>query len=339
MQLSPIEWTDFTSNPIYAVNKATGKRGHFCVKISPGCAFCYAAAINTSARGFGNGLDFVEKNRDKVQFVLNAQELAAIRRRKKPAKIFLGDMTDLFQQDIPDEYLDALFATMALSPQHTFQILTKRPERMRNYLNDLKTSRRIASLSGYSTPESLEEEWRLWPLPNVWLGVSAEDQQRADERIPLLLQTPAAVRFVSYEPALGRVNWRRFLHAACRGDVRSGHLCNLCHDVYGVSLDWIIVGGESGRGAHIRAFDIDWARNVVQQCQAAGVACFVKQFGSRPVCSCEYLLTDEAQEWPYIRGEHEPGTNLHRICLSDKGGDWEQWPEELRVRQFPEGKQ
>lgn len=143
-----------------------------------------------------------------------------------------------------------------------------------------------------------------WPLPNVWLGVSVEDQATADERIPLLLRTPAAVRFVSYEPALGPVNLLRYM---------SVPLAEI--DNPGAMLDWVIVGGESGPGA--RPFDIQWARNTVAQCKAAGVACFVKQVGSVPM--------ERGERWRY-----EPK-------LKDrKGGDWEEWPEDLRVREFPE---
>jgi hypothetical protein len=162
-----------------------------------------------------------------------------------------------------------------------------------------------------------------WPLPNVWLGVSAENQRRADERIPVLLQTPAAVRFVSYEPALGPVDFTRVgdgeigaVYDALRGGMRRS-------DVGGPRLEWVIVGGESGTGA--RPFDIAWARSTIRQCRDAGVPVFVKQLGTRTFAQPVYVPgTDE------IAG----GVTLE---LSDtKGGRMEEWPEDVRVREWPQ---
>jgi protein gp37 len=339
MQRSPIEWTEFTSNPVYAINTETGARGHFCVKCSPGCLNCYAAKINTSPRKlFANGLQYIEKNRAKVKFILNEQELAAIRKRRKPATIFLGDMTDLFQDDIPDCYLDAIFATMALCPQHTFQVLTKRTARMRDYLNEFHRPETVFHAARALVEQATQSsdtrdplkyhrfDGFPWPLPNVWIGTSAEDQQRADERLPILKQCPAAVRYVSYEPALGRTDFSWHLHRFHRGDGEWVNQCSVTapdglrhcggyEEHHGI--DWIIVGGESGQGQHIRAFDLDWARDVVQQCWDAGVAVFVKQFGSRPMDSKLVCRTP--------------------MRFAGKGGDWAEWPDGLRVRQFPKG--
>ena len=169
-------------------------------------------------------------------------------------------MSDLFHESLPDAAIDRVFAVMADCPQHTFQVLTKRPERMLQYVTGK-------------------------PLPNLWLGTSVENQATADVRLPLLLQVPAAVRFVSYEPALGPVG-------------------------FAFAVDWIIVGGESGPGA--RPFDIAWARQTIAHCGTTRTACFVKQLGAKPIEGC------------------------HPLALRDrKGGDWSEWPEDLRVRQFP----
>lgn len=274
---------------------------------------------------------------------------------------------DLFHDDVPNEWIDRIFAVMALAPQHTFQILTKRPERMLAYFSayyastvelpraQLAVDRCAAEMNGGSFHA------KGWPLPNVWLGVSCEDQKTADERIPLLLETPAAVRFVSYEPALGPVDFSPWLgrsqtyhlSASVEGMLRNKSFndleeegvplsrararhqleqlrskgvkvikmgsCDNFDDQTGcmghkkTALDWIIVGGESGPGA--RPFDIEWARSVVEQCKEAGVACFVKQIGENPI------------------GLFANGGALHRF--SRKGGDWSEWPEDLRIREFP----
>src|SRR6185312_7832001 len=132
---------------------------------------------------------------------------------KRPRRVFVNSLSDLFHEDIPTEFIDRIFAVMALTPQHTYQILTKRPERMREYFYRSETRVMVignAILIGMDFRECEDRDINsiAWPLPNVWLGVTAENQHFADERIPLLLQTPAAVRFVSYEPALGPVNFR-----------------------------------------------------------------------------------------------------------------------------------
>jgi protein gp37 len=195
---------------------------------------------------------------------------------KRPRRIFACSMSDLFHEALPDEAIDRVFAVMALCPQHTFQVLTKRPERMRRYLSQAQgniwdammglPSRRVNYVVMRDGNPVIQAA-PGWPLPNVWLGVSVEDQQRADERIPLLLETPAAKRFLSCEPLLGPVDlWPKLI-----GGV----------NVPG--LDWVIVGGESGKGA--RPMHPDWARSLRDQCQAAGVPFFFKQWGSCLPCS------------------------------------------------------
>jgi protein gp37 len=187
--------------------------------------------------------------------------LTAPLRWKKPRTIFVNSMGDLFH--CPHEWIDQVFAVMALAPQHTFQVLTKRAERMRGYMNHprrrfiVEKTARILHNQGGTLPQHAIAYFTSCPapLPHVWLGVSVEDQKRADERIPDLLHTPAAVRFISAEPLLGSIDLQGAVPA----------------------LDWVIVGGESGPGA--RPMHPDWARSIRDQCGAAGVPFFFKQWG------------------------------------------------------------
>src|SRR3972149_967710 len=174
MNRTSIEWCDFSSNPIYAVDKATGKRGWFCEKISPGCASCYASKRNVRR---GTGHEYLPENRDKVEWRGNGRELEAILRRKKPARIFLMDMSDLFHEDVPDTFIAAIFQAMTDAPQHQFQCLTKRPERMRLFLDAKEGLGSVAAFTGYR-----------YPPPNVHLGVSVENQ-KATWRIEELMRT------------------------------------------------------------------------------------------------------------------------------------------------------
>jgi protein gp37 len=247
-------------------------------------------------------------------------------------------MTDVFGEWVTDEQLDRLFAVMALTPQHTYQVLTKRAERMRAYVAEHcpSLSRRTGGLNiplSLAMTASNERRFSVaatWPLPNVWLGVSAEDQKRADERIPDLLATPAAVRFVSYEPALGPADFYRFLHDSnCPAEDLDGDPFCICSAPREINLDWIIVGGESGPGA--RSFNITWARDVVEQCQGAGVAVFVKQLGAKP-----YTSDLGGLAFPmHIQRTHDVYGEVYVHLKSHKGGDPSEWPADLRVREFP----
>jgi len=196
-------------------------------------------------------------------------------RRKKPTTWFVNSMSDLFHEALPDQAIDRVFAVMALCPQHTFQVLTKRPERMRAYVSDTSfhgrglgndVVTRLADILGVA-PVQIR---RRWPLPNLWKGVSCEDQKTADERIPLVLQTPAALRFVSLEPMLGPVDLKGWL------------IDEIYKRAFNVGrLDWVILGGESGPGA--RPMHPQSVRTVRDQCVEAGVPFFFKQWGeSRP---------------------------------------------------------
>lgn len=231
---------------------------------------------------------------------LNPAETNRPLRWKKRRMVTLRD--DIFHPDVPDETIDRIFAVMALCPQHTFQVLTKRAERMRAYLSDSKTPKRVglAVLKLVGNPGGVKLTCSAgspippWPLPNVWLGVSAENQAMADERIPHLLATPAAVRFLSLEPMLGAVDAVPYMGAntyRCKcgwhhtemdlspmGDARY-HTIESCGEFAErfPPLDWVIVGGESGPGA--RPMHPDWVRSIRDQCAAAGVALFFKQWG------------------------------------------------------------
>jgi len=250
---SAIEWTDATWNPV---------RG--CTRVSEGCTRCYAEAV--AARFSGPGLPYEGLARSTPggprwtgEVRLIEKHLEDPLRWKEPRRIFVNSMSDLFHEKLTDQTIDRIFAVMARCPQHTFQILTKRPERMRAYLSlerqlaiaDAWTAQVVGRSPG---PTDLRFTVDKWPLPNVWLGVSVENQAAANERVPLLLETPAAVRFLSCEPLLGPVNLGETL-----------------------SLDWVICGGESGPRA--RPMHPDWARGLRNQCVDAGVPFFFKQWG------------------------------------------------------------
>jgi len=329
-----IEWTEATWNPIVG-----------CSVVSPGCTNCYAmkmaARIERMAAGAGkwthyNGTTQASKAGPvwTGRLTLAPDEiLTAPLRWKRPRRIFVNSMSDLFHEAVPDEWIDRVFAVMALAPQHTFQVLTKRSGRMREYMNGIQSKipflgrmplERIhleaaAHMEGDGGfMDVLKDRGNVyslyldapWPLPNVWLGVSTEDQRRADERVPDLLATQAAVRFVSAEPLLGPIDFSRIEPRGSEGELDSlralkwQELWDTCWspevtkvspdealesflDWYNLSefpsglahpaLDWIIVGGESGPGA--RPMHPDWARSIRDQCAAARVPFFFKQWG------------------------------------------------------------
>lgn len=503
-----ISWADETWNPIRAIatygdseprpNQLANSFGVIevlgwaCQRVSPGCVNCYAAGIN---KRLGTGLDYDARGIADSDIYLDERILTEPLRWKRPRRVFVCSMTDLFGEWVPDEWLDRIFAVMALASQHTFQLLTKRPERMRQYVGSARA--RVAALlynatceqraddpfgraigatyrrggpgvassgawrppgsgrlrsqavratqSGVSTAaglptrsgDALGDEVRdgsastrvdsssrsdsagadrqspergegrqpageprtgdgigeplsragnvereapspdwlsapenphhrggrdrdpaatgsgrdgegnsgsvlheaegglgnlqpgdleahlTWPLPNVWLGASAEDQDRADERIPELLGTPAAVRFLSCEPLLGPVDLATHKALDQDGSFAGWRIA------YG--LHWVIVGGESGQDA--RPFDLAWARSVVQQCQAAGTAVFVKQLGAKPLCVDRELWERDGRSWETI----EPtGARVPMKMRDPKGGEMWEWPEDLRVREYPE---
>lgn len=305
-----IEWADAT------LNYANG-----CSLASPGCTNCYA--MRAGGRNLpghpSTGLTMPTKAGHvwTGEIRLSERALQQALRWKAPRRIFWNAHGDLFHENVPDEAIDRLFAVCALTPQHTHMILTKRSARMREYMTKLsavwhdagdpfddRIGTLLVELSGSPCAIGMWEEQFI--LPNVWLGVSVEDQQRADERIPDLLATPSAVRFISAEPLLGPVDlgavrWNvagytmigALPDPAEADDFRWAH-----HEAQGIR--WVIIGTESGH--HARHMDNAWAQPIVDQCQAAGVAVMVKQLSS---------------------GTARP---LHDI---------EQFPEGLRIREFP----
>lgn len=289
-----IEWADATWNPV---------RG--CSLVSDGCKNCYAMGVAGRFGGPGQPYDgltikTIQGAKWTGKIMLVPSMLTQPIRWKRPRKIFVNSMSDLFHEAIPDSYIDQVFAAMALAPRHVFQVLTKRPARMLAYL----TAKDRDEAIGWAESALYEEVGKLpsgayqgpthrrLPLPNVWLGVSVENQTTADERIPLLLQTPAAVRWLSMEPLLGPVDLESSLggtewiggQRGC-GGTHKGIGTPDCprephhhHDARcGRGIDWVVVGGESGPKA--RPMHPQWVRDLRDQCDAAGVPFLFKQWG------------------------------------------------------------
>jgi protein gp37 len=279
-----IEWCDATINPCFG-----------CSTVSPACDNCYAArmahrlAANIKIPPYFVGLtDVAGKWTGRVN--LYPHLMKQVLRWQKPRRIFVGSMTDLFHPEVPDEFLDKVFGYMALASQHTFMLLTKRPERMRGYVHSRMENGRAAICHQIDCMDPTKGNRcgpLEMPLPNVWLGVTAENQAMADERTPILLGTPAAARFVSVEPMLGTMDLRPWLPGPCQhpecdgGSIPvgndGGRPCPWCECGPLGRLDWVICGGESGPGA--RPMHQDWARSLRGQCHAAGVPFFFKQWG------------------------------------------------------------
>jgi protein gp37 len=352
MNRTPIEWTDFSANPV-RFRAPDGRVVWACEKLSPGCANCYAEDLSHRYGGSRRAGDWNAGTMATLTPFLDEAELRKMLTYKPAAgkRCFVGDMTDIFGAWVSDELLDRLFAVFALRQSVTWQVLTKRADRMRAYFDvktpeDLLTRWADAAITirplgdGEDASEEAAERYedvfgQDWPLPNVWLGVSVENQRFADERIPLLLQTPASVRFISAEPLLGPVDLTDQGHGtswlSCTEKNRGGEHCCMSFadsgDHHFRGVDWVIVGGESGADA--RPFDIAWGRSIVKQCQAASVPVFVKQLGASP------------SEMRANFGEHEnhaghPHPLAVSISLHDrKGGVPSEWPNDLRVREFP----
>jgi protein gp37 len=276
MSQSNIEWTGFTWNPLAG-----------CSVLTPGCKRCYAMRLAKRLGAMGNPLYKGLTKDSSGGAVWTGEVRRAPRhtlleplRRTKPTTWFVNSMSDLFHENVPDQWIDDVFAVMALCPQHTFQVLTKRAERMREYLMGHAAGGRHIWTAGQAIemPRGRLKPDVAWPLPNVWLGVSTERQREADERIPLLLQTPAAVRFISAEPLLAPIT----LRWAAWDDWTDGkgERREVVDHLDGArSLDWVICGGESGGGA--RMMDEAWAHSLLEECREAGVAFFMKQMTAK----------------------------------------------------------
>lgn len=363
-QSTKIEWCDEVWNPV------TG-----CTPVSAGCQHCFAKAF---AKRFWKGRPFSD-----VQ--CHEDQLDQPMKRRKPTTYFVNSMSDLFHPAVPFYFVDRVFATMALCRQHTFMVLTKRPERMTRYSESLAgsaCSHRDAVNERYGFDAGLQFEQALcgaseYPLPNVAYGTSVENQPTADARIPHLLRCPAALRFVSAEPLLGAVSLERWLgYYVCQWclDERAPHhfdgfdilICNECGAEMGAdgcpkhgdsdcrprcpmcgqddTFPWegydpdeshpqihsIIMGGESGPGA--RPCNVEHIRSLVEQCKAAGVKCFLKQLGAKPVHNGK--PTGEFRTGPNGKRQLEMTYDVLKL-KHPKGGDPAEWPEDLRVRELP----
>lgn len=317
---SPIQWTDATWSPTIG-----------CTRVSAGCDSCYAFTLHDRRhvawkRGRWDSAP-VQYHQPFSHVQLLPERLALPLHWRTPRRIFVDSMADLFHEAVPDDYIEKVFATMFVTPHHTYQILTKRPERMREWVRERQARpwgirgrfESILEQMGRSARERLrftnwiEYHW-AWPLPNVWLGTSVEDQAAADERIPHLLATPAAVRFLSCEPLLGPVDLRRVRYGPYFLDALQGKYGTVTPETpfsFGMAsmhpVGWVIVGGESGTRA--RPMDLAWARTIVEQAQAARVATFVKQLGS-----------------VWAREHHTKQSHA---------GDPEEWPLDLCRREYP----
>lgn len=282
-----IEWAEASVNPIRARNRETGKVGWFCTHASDGCVHCYSEAFN---RRLGTGVDYRAQDVGRVEIFLDEEILCQPLRWERPRRIFWNSMTDMFGEFVPDGWLDKMFGVMALTPHHVHLMLTKRTARLRDYVlsrtraDGCLDDRIVSAAPQGRCRDGRRYHWDLppWPLPSVWAGGSVEDQRRANERIPEILATPAAVHWVSAEPLLEGVDLAPT----------------------GGGLDWVVIGGESGEGA--RPFNIEWARRLIHQCRISGTAVFYKQGGASNSC------------------RHD-----------SKGGHFECFPEDLKIREYP----
>lgn len=334
MGTTTIEWTrgddgamGKTWNPV---------RG--CSRVDPDCENCYAEAV--AGRFCGPGLPYEGLAVRKLKVLQDGTErlesrwtrvvrlvpehLADPIRWKRPRRVFVNSMSDLFHEKLTNEEIDQVFAVMAVSSRHTFQVLTKRPARAREYLVSRsrsvefweKAARELGWTLKFDNPLTGETLGLCpFPLPNVWLGTSV-GHQGAAHRIDALRGCPAVVRFVSFEP----------LHGPVRADLTGVH--------------WGIIGGESGPRA--RPFDVRWGRDVQADLRAAGAAVFWKQLGSRPVMPCA-RCGGKGYHYGFGEGGHDPdwcsecgGPGEDWPALRDKkGGDPAEWPADIRVREFP----
>lgn len=352
-QKTSIAWTDWTWSPVIG-----------CSRVSPGCQHCYAERLvavlmsRNPKLPMYHGLASVRASGEpqwsgEVRFL--PERLAEPLSWRKPRKVFVCDMSDLFHDGVANEQIAAVFGVMAATPHITYQILTKRPERMARFFAWLDDEAKgsgappravrcgIAAANFGADVDYLGLP-DAWPLPNLWVGTTVEDQKRANERIPHLLRVPARVRFLSCEPLLEQVDLDPPTCPTCGGhdevigdddatgfcrehgdEMAFGTWLDPCADEKQAGINWVICGGESGADA--RTFDVEWARFMRHQCSMAGVSLFVKQLGARPV--------DSAMRVP---------ENLHGLAqapmalqLRDRaGGVPAEWPEDLRVQQFPE---
>jgi len=323
MDNTKIAWTDATWNPI---------RG--CSRVSEGCRHCYAEQMAARFSGPGlpyEGLAVLDERGGRWTNTVRVIETKMDQplRWRKPRRIFVNSMSDLFHEGLADADIDRVFAVMALAPQHVFQVLTKRARRMRDYMTPGCAKR--AGAVGQMAFERARDarEFRFtWPLPNVWIGVSVENQDLADERVLLLLETPAAVRWVSAEPLLGPVDFRNLIRRdafidALYGDVKGSD--GFAYAAAPGNLNWVVVGGESGR--HMpqspeRWMKHEWARGIRDQCLATNTAYFFKQSSGVRAGTGAALEHEDGSlwEWRQYPGELTPPTLAGRVAYP---GEWD----------------
>jgi protein gp37 len=315
------KWWNQSWNPIHVKGG-----GWHCTKISPGCSQCWAEQINLRFRG--SMINPPRFDNRQVEFELDQRILEQPLHWKKSRIVAVQWLGDLFHEQILFEFIARLFSVMAHSPQNTFLLLTKRPIRMNEFLGQVKNWEGWWTHNG-SPPEKAYDGNGIivgygnkWPLPNVWLGVSICTQQEADEKIPILLQIPAAHRFVNLEPMLEGINIEKAL-CNCpwpEDAMRTRHLLSCPGDVRrpGIlkrwPLDWALLGCESGPGR--RPMELKWARDIAEQCKAARIPLWVKQI-----------------EVTKFKNPARPGMPERTKTKVSK--DIHDWPEDLRIRQWP----
>jgi protein gp37 len=310
-QNTKIEWTNVTWNP------TTG-----CTKVSAGCKNCYAEVMSKRLAAMGKekyqGI-LTDSSRFNGTVRTHEDALRIPFTWRKPRKVFVNSMSDLFHEDVPFAFIDKVFAVMALTPHHTYQILTKRPDRMAEYMTTPNREGEIKgcawNMLGYMPKKNNAGMKAKWPLPNVWLGTSVEYQQTANERIPHLLDCPAAVRFLSCEPLLGAVDLTAISHDDF---IQTNALGNEHNGVF-KRVNWVIAGGESGPKA--RPMHPEWARGLRDQCKVAGVAFFFKQwgewlatpYGGQGSAEFNWCERGETFQWMCKVGKHKSGRLLDGV--------------------------
>lgn len=340
MRDSKIEWTHHTFNPWWG-----------CQRVSPGCKNCYA---ETFSKRLGRDLWGPKAERKPASESYWAQPIkwnAAAEKAGERHRVFCASMADVFEDRRElDAHRARLWSLIAETPNLDWLLLTKRPENLRRMVPWACERCSGSGIHNGFGEHGLDPDWCLdcggatqgaKPWPNVWIGATVEDQKRAEERIPLLLAEPAAVRFLSCEPLLGAVDLSRWLLSTAdrkkRQDLAYWNFTRQARAKPPSSADpaaytpnglhWVIVGGESGSGA--RMFDLTWARSIVRQCKASGVAVHVKQLGAA-ASDPENGIAGSALKIPM------EAASLVSLRLRDrKGGDWSEWPEDLRVREYP----
>lgn len=324
--MTAIEWTQKVWNP------TTG-----CDRVSPGCDHCYALTMAKRLKGMGSakyqndgdprtsGPGFgITEHPDALNLPL---------RWRQGQRVFVNSMSDLFHDGVTDEFISRVFAVMAATPQHTYQVLTKRHGRMRSVLSNPDFVDSVLEyVDGWFEPQravATLEDW-AWPLRNVWLGVSVEDQKRADLRIPALLDTPAAVRWLSCEPLLGPVDLAHVgpdSLAVCDPTAIGYESGGPRGWVAGGTIGWVVVGGESGPGS--RPMHPGWARQIRDECRRTRTPFFFKQWGdSAPL---DQLPDDAAASWEIRNGAGYPGDTMCQVGKKATGREldgrtWDEYP-------------